>query len=259
LYIWGRESFTLSRNNPEQIKRRFKSVALASVVSLLYVRLIWGQGHHEISFGRLVGVHTEFLLSAIFYCLSLTALLFAGPLLQMLWEKEKEEEDEPQKRPMLFAIRDLVVGPVTEEIVFRACTCPVLLVGGLSPNATIICTPIFFGLAHLHHILHHLTNKTGSELKREILLSIFQLGYTTLFGLYSAFLFVRTGHIAPVILVHTFCNYMGFPAFQQALAHKYRFVLGVVYVLGLVLFIYNLLWFTNPVYFNSILYELRLD
>ena len=40
--------------------------------------------------------------------------------------------------------------------------------------------------------------------------------------MYSAFLFVRTGHIAAPVVAHGFCNFMGFPDFNELLNHPPR-------------------------------------
>jgi prenyl protein peptidase len=150
-------------------------------------------------------------------------------------------------------IRNLVVGPVTEELVFRACMCPVLLAGGFSPTTTIIIVPFFFGIAHLHHIMQHI--QTGYSIGAAIFTVVFQIGYTTIFGMYSAFIFVRTGHILPAILAHSFCNYMGFPHFGEVPGHPSRNILAAVYVLGLVSFFYFLPSFHDPHYYSSVLYS----
>ena len=41
--------------------------------------------------------------------------------------------------------------------------------------------------------------------------SVLQFSYTSLFGIYATFLFLRTGSLGAVIAVHTFCNCMGLP------------------------------------------------
>jgi prenyl protein peptidase len=46
-----------------------------------------------------------------------------------------------------------------------------------------------------------------------VLRSVLQFTYTTLFGGYATFLFLRTGSLLNVILVHAFCNWIGFPRF----------------------------------------------
>jgi len=40
-------------------------------------------------------------------------------------------------------------------------------------------------------------------------MAVFQLSYTTLFGWYASYLFLRTGSVIPPLLSHVFCNIMG--------------------------------------------------
>jgi len=101
--------------------------------------------------------------------------------------------------------------------------------------------------------MQHLS--TGSQLAAAIIPVVFQLGYTTIFGMYSAYIFVRTGHILPAILAHVFCNYMGFPHFGGVPDHPKRNILVVTYVLGLVSFFYFLPSFNDPQYYDSVLYS----
>jgi hypothetical protein len=42
-------------------------------------------------------------------------------------------------------------------------------------------------------------------------IGLVQLTYTTLFGWYAAYVFLRTGMLAPCFLVHAYCNAMGLP------------------------------------------------
>jgi prenyl protein peptidase len=44
-----------------------------------------------------------------------------------------------------------------------------------------------------------------------VLRSLFQFTYTSLFGFFAAFVFVRTGNVYTCMLAHTFCNWMGLP------------------------------------------------
>lgn len=46
-----------------------------------------------------------------------------------------------------------------------------------------------------------------------LLRSLFQFGYTSVFGFYAAFLYLRTGSLPAAILAHSFCNWMGLPRF----------------------------------------------
>jgi hypothetical protein len=69
---------------------------------------------------------------------------------------------------------------------------------------------VIFGAAHLHHLIM-LVRARGYTLKQGLLAVGFQLTYTTLFGAYASFVFMRTGSLPAVVLCHTFCNVMGFP------------------------------------------------
>jgi len=141
------------------------------------------------------------------------------------------------------AIRNLVVAPVSEELVFRGCMVPVLLATGLNAVAVAWIAPLFFGTAHAHHAVLRL--REGMKPIMVILLTTFQFAYTSLFGAYCAHAFIRTGSIMAVIGAHFFCNVMGLPDFgflNQAgsflsCLYPSRKIIILMYVLGLALFI----------------------
>lgn len=47
--------------------------------------------------------------------------------------------------PTLIGTRDVQVGPITEEVVFRGCSVPVLLGAGISRMKIIWLSPLMFG------------------------------------------------------------------------------------------------------------------
>ena len=81
--------------------------------------------------------------------------------------------------------------------------------------------------------------------------------YTTVFGFYSAFLFLRTGHLAAPVVVHCFCNSMGFPDFAEVVHKppKERTLLLALYVCGLGLFGAMLFTLTEPKMYGNKLYR----
>ena len=144
------------------------------------------------------------------------------------------------------------MAPFSEEFTFRACMVPVLL-GDLSslyfPLITFACvlgyyshfwaiiiSPLFFGVAHFHHMVERI--RKGQDVMTSFLVSMFQFAYTTIFGMYSAFLFVKTGHFAAPFIVHAYCNFMGFPDFMEVVNSepRKRLVLMFLFVMGVVLF-----------------------
>lgn len=46
--------------------------------------------------------------------------------------------------------------------------------------------------------------------------SVLQFSFTTLFGAYATFIFLRTGSLLAAVVVHAFCNAMGLPRFWGA-------------------------------------------
>lgn len=102
-------------------------------------------------------------------------------------------------------------GPITEEIIFRSLITPLHLLSRLSPTKTVFLTPLYFGIAHIHHYYEYKLTHPREETLPALLRSLFQFAYTTLFGWYATFVFIRTGSLAAVVVAHSFCNWCGLP------------------------------------------------
>jgi prenyl protein peptidase len=72
---------------------------------------------------------------------------------------------------------------------------------------------LYFGIAHLHHLYEFRITHPQTPLLLAVARSLFQFTYTSLFGFFAAFVFLRTGNLYSVILAHSFCNWMGLPRF----------------------------------------------
>ena len=86
----------------------------------------------------------------------------------------------------------------------------------------------------------------------------FQLMYTSIFGIYSAYLFTRTGHFIAPFVAHAFCNHMGFPDVQELFNQppSKKHILMGMYVIGFISWIILLPIVTDPQwYFNDIYYK----
>ena len=111
-----------------------------------------------------------------------------------------------------------IQGPTTEEILFRSASVPLLLLARTPTTTIIFLTPIIFGLAHAHHFYEFRLTNPHTPLIAAILRTGLQLTYTTLFGGYATFLYMRTGSLLAGIVAHAFCNWMGFPRFWGRLS-----------------------------------------
>ncbi|KAB1251631.1 CAAX prenyl protease 2 [Camelus dromedarius] len=259
LYVWKSE---LPRDHPAVIKRRFTSVLVVSSLSPLCV-LLWRELtgiQPGTSLLTLMGFRLEGIFPAALLPLLLTMILFLGPLMQLSMDCPCDLADglKVVLAPRSWArcltdmrwLRNQVIAPLTEELVFRACMLPMLApCTGLGP-AVFTC-PLFFGVAHFHHIFEQLRFRQSS-VGSIFLSAAFQFSYTAVFGAYTAFLFIRTGHLIGPVLCHSFCNYMGFPAVCAALEHPQRRPLLAGYALGVGLFLLLLQPLTDPKLYGSL-------
>uniref|UniRef100_UPI00398F7EF5 CAAX prenyl protease 2 isoform X3 n=1 Tax=Pristiophorus japonicus TaxID=55135 RepID=UPI00398F7EF5 len=106
-------------------------------------------------------------------------------------------------------------------------------------------------LAHFHHVIELLKFRQGT-VAGIFLSAVFQFSYTAVFGAYTAFIFIRTGHLIGPVLCHSFCNYMGFPAIGAALDHPQKLTIIFFYLLGVVLFFLLLFPLTDPAFYGSL-------
>uniref|UniRef100_A0A3Q2ZZQ9 CAAX prenyl protease 2 n=1 Tax=Kryptolebias marmoratus TaxID=37003 RepID=A0A3Q2ZZQ9_KRYMA len=229
LYVWKSD---LPRDHPTVIKRRFTSVLIVSGLSPLFV---W-------AWREFTGIR----------------VLFLGPLMQLAIDCPWSFTDgirvaiDPCFWMLCLSdmrwLRNQVVAPLTEELVFRACMLP-MLVPCAGPSTAIFTCPLFFGVAHFHHIIELLRFRQGT-LSGILLSAVFQFSYTAVFGAYTAFIFIRTGHLMGPVLCHSFCNYMGFPAISTALEHPQRLTVLSSYLLGVLLFFIFLFPFTDPSFYG---------
>uniref|UniRef100_A0A3P9MCV2 CAAX prenyl protease 2 n=1 Tax=Oryzias latipes TaxID=8090 RepID=A0A3P9MCV2_ORYLA len=236
LYVWKSD---LPRDHPTVIKRRFTSVLVVSGLSPLFV-WAWREltaVRTSASLLALMGIRLEGIVPAIVFPLLLTMVLFLGPLMQLAIDCPWTFTDGVKVAldPCFWSLcvsdmrwlRNQVVAPLTEELVFRACMLP-MLVPCAGPATAIFTCPLFFGVAHFHHVIELLRFRQG-----------------TLAGI-----FLSAGHLMGPVLCHSFCNYMGFPAISTALEHPQRLTILCSYLLGVLLFLFFLFPFTDPSFYG---------
>ncbi|KAA1466718.1 hypothetical protein DENSPDRAFT_791617 [Dentipellis sp. KUC8613] len=243
------------RDHPNVIRTRLLSVTISTAVCLYYVHsLITSKAAEkgtvsgwDASLPRLGLVFsTDTLLAYL-----VTPALFLGPLyvryigselpFMSRWSFRK---DVIERVFTWQGIRNYIVGPATEELVWRSSILAVYHLAGASRATMVFFTPISFGSAHLHHAWEHYNEngRTRKGLKNALLITLFQFTYTTAFGAHCAFIFLRTGSVFPPLVAHTFCNFMGMPQPQGEVNwyRRYATQIKVAYALGILAYIYTM-------------------
>ncbi|EAW08632.1 CAAX prenyl protease RCE1 [Aspergillus clavatus NRRL 1] len=212
-----RPSPTLSRDAPSVIRARIRAVTWSCSVSTLAVLwLIIAKKHASFSEAlRLLG-WWPISLWDISRALLLTAVLFTGPLFERgiaegEWGDWIKGGRISETLYGWIGWRNYVAGPITEEIMFRSAIVPLHLLAKDRPDHIVFVAPLYFGIAHVHHFYEFRLTHPDTPIVAALLRSLFQFGYTTIFGWYATFLYIRTGSLLAVILAHSFCNWCGLP------------------------------------------------
>lgn len=207
------ESRTGNRNDPSIILYRLFTGGIATLLCTL------------ISFHYNSNLFDTWY-SLDFSCLSVS-YLYLGQLMLDLYQGRRGPD------LSLSTLRDLVFGPVYEEIVFRGAMIPLLNTKFLK----ILISSLVFGLCHIHHgLLEYL--RGNNTLRDSVFICMFQFTYTFIFGLVSSYYFVKTGSIVGVIMLHSICNYFGVPDFDvTAKDQKILFWTGTL--MGFLIFLYS--------------------
>lgn len=231
----------LPRDHPTTIRRRVTAILCTCLVAPGYLWL-WSDGaaSDKTSLLELLGVRWAGLIQALLYPLVLVAVLYTGPIVQHVTSDEPWYTNERSE----IIVRNYLVAPFAEEFVFRGCMVPLLL-PSLGATRTILFCPLFFGLAHVHHIVE-LAKRGDVSLLAACGVTLVQVCYTSIYGMFSAFLLLRTGHLVSAIITHAFCNFMGFPDFGGVLTHARANLVKAAYVLGLIGFLILLSPLTEP-------------
>ncbi|KAL4926497.1 Sucrase/ferredoxin-like-domain-containing protein [Aspergillus undulatus] len=212
-----RPSATLSRDAPSVIRARIRAVTLSCFFcSLAVLWLIVAKDDSSVVEALKLMGWWPLDLTDVLRSLILTAILFLGPLFERgVAEGEwREWFSRPRISEALkswIGWRNYVAGPITEEVMFRSAIIPLHLLARVSPGRIVWTAPLYFGVAHVHHFYEFRLTHPDTSIIAAILRSLFQFGFTTVFGWYATFVYLRTGSLLAVVLIHSFCNWCGLP------------------------------------------------
>lgn len=223
------------RNSYNVIKGRIVNVIASTMLSLAFVVTLYLNGGYSLKDTLNQLGLTHFHARSI----TLTPLLYLGYIVQLLITHSPLTESLD-----IHFLRNIIVAPLTEEVCYRLCIVSLLRLDdhSYSNMSIVLLSPLFFGLSHLHHgVVSYLQHRSVA---RSIIITSFQFAYTSLFGSFAAFIYLRSGSIYPCIISHSLCNYFGLPMINEIkyVDRKYKkMIISTSYAFGIYLFIY-LLW-----------------
>ncbi|KAJ1798160.1 CAAX prenyl protease [Coemansia sp. RSA 2399] len=242
-----------NRNHPQIIARRILGVSTSAAASLLITAMTlhgWQQQQQQqqdpaeeegdrgwLAVGRQMGLAPQRACGSLVVGLVLTVVLYTGPLVldyldgSFTWAAVSRFVSE--LRTLRTKQRDCIVGPLTEELVFRASIVPLWLASGVSPVMCIFVSPVLFGLAHLHQGYRLLSD--GASLAQAAASTAVQLTYTTLFGWFAVAVFIRSHSVVAPVAAHVICNIQGLPDLGRINEYQGlgRYAIWAAFVLGL--------------------------
>ncbi|KAJ1836263.1 CAAX prenyl protease [Coemansia sp. RSA 2711] len=230
------------RDHPHIIKQRMRGVTLSTALSLVATgTVLWrwqdDKADAKSRIAAQLGLDVHMALPSLIVSLVLMGVLFLGPLVVghleggIAWDDVRRVPATLWNQPTWM--RNYVVGPVAEELVFRAAVVPLWAAAGLSTALCVFASPVIFGVAHVHRAGSLYARGEGS-LAAVALGTLVQLAYTTVFGWIAAGLFVRTRSIAGPIAAHVFCNVQGLPDVSKAAQHPgHKYFIWLAFGAGL--------------------------
>lgn len=212
-----RPSATLHRDAPSVIGARVRRVVVSCCVcsAMTFAMLVRAADATPQEALHVLGYFPAGLAEST-RALVLTMMLFMGPLFGHLvadggWRAWARLEPPRELLHDWTKWRNIVVGPLTEEILFRSASMPLLMAAHVSARRIVFFGPLVFGLAHVHHFYDFRVGHPHDPVLHLLLRSLFQFAFTTVFGGYATFVYLRSGSVLAPFLVHAFCNAMSLP------------------------------------------------
>ncbi|CAD8063274.1 unnamed protein product [Paramecium sonneborni] len=250
VYIWKiiKRFFKMGNN----AKLKTLTVAISVLLMILNQRYIIGNCSSII---QCLSINIS--MNSILYPLICNTFLFLGPIYNFILDKYLRNErlvDKFSQNPLRddrMLIR-IVLAPLLEEITFR-----VLFYQNFNNlNEYCLTSSILFSLAHSHKFFSFFKKerKYRTEYYRQsfqfqsfkrsfikaFLRTLFVLMFTFIFGFYAASVFLKTKSLISVILLHSYCNYLGFPNLSLIFSNTKTNIIKIlsVYFVGILFFYY---------------------
>jgi membrane protease YdiL (CAAX protease family) len=203
---------TSTANSSKETYYRTAKVLAVSIIAQMFIHTtIW---HFDI-----IGIAKVIILNTA---------LFTGEYISIIRKKIPVRSLEINS----FTFKMLLFAPFAEEFLYRGCFVTYLIESGYSTRQRILLAPLVFGLSHFHFLIF------GEKTMQLIVAVCFQGAFTYVFGIYSGYIFIQTHSIWPSIILHSYCNLLGFPQLSLCFngIKREKIISTIGYTFGLLMF-----------------------
>ncbi|KAI6189583.1 Farnesylated proteins-converting enzyme 2 [Aphelenchoides bicaudatus] len=239
LYSFDRHNY--HTDHPLTIKKRLLGVTVSTTAICIWTYFLLGQNNDNPA--RLMGLFIdENVVWNSLKAVSITSSVYLGTFLMHYFDGSLSSLFSYDACTISFFawLRNMVVAPISEELVFRSCLA-VLLRLCTNESIALYAGPLFFSMCHYHHIKNDVNH--GSTLFDAFSQRSVQAAYTYVFGIYATYIFFGTGNVLPSIFAHALCNYLELPRVFDVGSIRPKSVQPLIYlthILGVGLFVYSL-------------------
>uniref|UniRef100_A0A0A9YHS6 CAAX prenyl protease 2 n=1 Tax=Lygus hesperus TaxID=30085 RepID=A0A0A9YHS6_LYGHE len=133
-------------------------------------------------------------------------------------KRESWRSRTPTHDRVVCAVRDYLIAPILEEIMFRGILHSVLHSDESKDTHTIVCVATYFAISHLIYALAQQFDVTATTI---------QLVCTSIFSCIASYMYIRTNSLWVPILAHITCNVLGPPTFTCTHRNCLFHILGI--------------------------------
>lgn len=123
------------------------------------------------------------------------------------------------EKTILIHLRDYIVAPIIEEVMFRCILITILQKYTISNINSIFITSFYFSISHVIYAILHDYN---------IDFLILQFIYTFLFGTIASWMYLCTYSLYPSCFAHILCNLFGIPIFHNSSLGIISHIIGII-------------------------------
>lgn len=227
------------RDDPVMIKYRLLRISLLSLGLVVALPMVLSRVYAQLQYSDIMqSFRLHFKWRPVILSLMLICSLYVGPILHYLVLIRGDVltivSGFQEQFLTLEGFRDHLFAPFTEELIYRSIVLAILQPVS-DPFKLVICSPLLFGVAHIHHG-YELYFHRHIDLGLVLLSVLCQLTYTTLFGILANYVLFKYNSIWCPIVVHSVCNLIGFPDLLVGNHPVYAYTYYGLLVAGIVIF-----------------------